>query len=64
MRIRRQFARRGLENFRTEVQPVNPGWRKNDLLNQQREWQPVMGQLKFRWEISTSITDIKPGNSG
>jgi hypothetical protein len=32
------------------VNPTQPGWRKNDHL--QREWQPVMGQLKFRWEKS------------
>jgi hypothetical protein len=25
-------------------------WRKNDHLH--REWQPVMGQQKFRWEIA------------
>jgi len=31
-----------------EVKPTEPGWRKKDHL--QREWQPVMGQLKFRWE--------------
>lgn len=33
-----------------EVRPTEDGWRKNDHLT--REWQPVMGQLKFRWEIS------------
>ena len=31
-----------------EVKPTEPGWRKNDHL--QRQWQPIMGQLKFRWE--------------
>lgn len=31
-----------------EVRPTEPGWRKNDHLD--RVWQPVMGQLKFRWE--------------
>ena len=31
-----------------EVKPTEKGWRKNDHLS--RIWQPVMGQLKFRWE--------------
>jgi hypothetical protein len=35
-----------------EVRPTEPGWRKNDHLNSFREWQPVMGQRKLRWEIS------------
>lgn len=34
-----------------ETTPVKDGWRKNDHLNHRREWQPVMGQAKFRWEI-------------
>lgn len=34
-----------------EVRPTEDGWRKKDGLN--RVWQPVMGQLKLRWEIST-----------
>lgn len=33
-----------------EVRPTADGWRKNDHLT--RMWQPVMGQLKFRWEKS------------
>ncbi len=33
-----------------EVRPTPEGWRKNDHLNQAREWQPVMGQQKFCWE--------------
>jgi len=33
-----------------EVNPTEKGWRKNDHLNNKRKWQPVMGQLKFRWE--------------
>lgn len=33
-----------------EVRPTEDGWRKNDHLNAARTWQPVMGQLKFRWE--------------
>jgi hypothetical protein len=33
-----------------EVKPTEDGWRKNDHLN--RVWQPVMGQLKFRWEMT------------
>lgn len=37
-----------------EVRPTEPGWRKNDHLNNERTWQPVMGQLKFRWEMSDS----------
>lgn len=32
--------------------PVRPGWRKNDHLNASREWSPVMGQVKIRWEAS------------
>jgi hypothetical protein len=32
-----------------EVRPTEDGWRKNDHL--EREWQPVMGQLKFRWGV-------------
>ncbi len=35
-----------------EVKPTEDGWRKNDHLNGHRKWQPVMGQLKFRWERS------------
>ena len=31
-----------------EVRPTEDGWRKSDHLT--RKWQPVMGQLKFRWE--------------
>ena len=33
-----------------EVKPTEDGWRKNDHLT--RQWQPVMGQQKFRWEIT------------
>lgn len=33
-----------------EVQPTKEGWNKNDHLT--RQWQPVQGQLKFRWEIA------------
>lgn len=36
-----------------EVKPTGDGWRKNDHLS--REWQPVMGQLKFRWEIADEV---------
>lgn len=32
-----------------EVRPTADGWRKSDGL--ERQWQPVMGQQKFRWEI-------------
>ena len=32
----------------SEVKATEPRWRKNDHLD--RQWQPVMGQLKFRWE--------------
>ncbi len=35
-----------------ETKPVADGWRKNDHLNHRREWQPVMGQQKFRWETT------------
>jgi hypothetical protein len=33
-----------------DVKVTQQGWRKNDHLNNYRKWQPVMGQLKFRWE--------------
>ncbi|MBK5970463.1 MULTISPECIES: XF1762 family protein [Thiorhodovibrio] len=33
-----------------ECAPVKPGWHKKDHLK--RNWQPVMGQQKFRWEFS------------
>lgn len=33
-----------------EVKPTDQGWRKKDGL--ERTWQPVMGQLKYRWERS------------
>ena len=33
-----------------EVKPTEDGWRKNDHLSGRRTWQPVQGQLKFRWE--------------
>ena len=35
-----------------ETTPVKDGWRKNDHLNDRREWQPVMGQMKLRWEAT------------
>jgi len=31
-----------------EVKPTEDGWRKSDHLT--RQWQPIMGQLKLRWE--------------
>jgi hypothetical protein len=33
-----------------ETKPVLDGWRKNDHLNNAREWSPVMGLQKIRWE--------------
>lgn len=33
-----------------QTTPVPDGWRKKDHLK--REWQPVMGQTKIRWEMS------------
>lgn len=33
-----------------QTKAVADGWRKNDHLNDRREWQPVMGQQKLRWE--------------
>ena len=36
-----------------ETKPVAEGWRKNDHLNRYREWQPVMGQQKLRWEAAS-----------
>lgn len=38
------------------TKPVAPGWRKNDHLD--REYQPVMGLPKFRWECR-----LQPENS-
>jgi len=38
-----------------EVRPTEHGWRKNDHLNGSREWQPVMGQLKFRWLVGEDV---------
>lgn len=35
-----------------ECKPTEKGWRKNDRLNLRREWQPVMGQQKLRWEAA------------
>lgn len=35
-----------------QVRPTEPGWRKHDHLDNQRSWQPVMGQPKLRWEKS------------
>lgn len=43
-----------------EVKPTEPGWRKNDHLNANRTWQPVMGQLKFRWEKSADTPASDP----
>lgn len=34
-----------------ETKPVRKGWNKNDHLNTRREWQPIMGQQKLRWEV-------------
>lgn len=33
-----------------ECKPTEKGWRKRDHLDDFREWQPVMGQKKFRWQ--------------
>lgn len=41
-----------------ETRPTPLGWRKNDHLNSHREWQPVMGQLKLRWEMSDGADDV------
>ena len=30
-----------------EVKPEKSGW---DRANRKRDWQPIYGQLKFRWE--------------
>ena len=35
-----------------QTKPVALGWRKDDHLNAAREWTPVMGQTKFRWEVT------------
>jgi len=44
-----------------EVRATPPGWRKNDRLDHSREWQPVMGQLKFRWEMSVPAAPSEEG---
>lgn len=46
-----------------EVAPTKDGWRKRDHLAHRREWQPVMGQLKFRWEIGEEAGPTKPASS-
>lgn len=33
-----------------EVKPTKAGWHKKDHLT--RQWQPVQGQMKFRWEVA------------
>lgn len=33
-----------------QTKPVKPGWRKNDHLNESRTYQPVMAEVKNRWE--------------
>ena len=40
-----------------DVRPTPDGWRKKDHLK--REWQPVMGQAKFRWELAKQKEDGK-----
>ncbi len=35
-----------------QTRPIGPGWGKNDHLS--RTWQPVMGEKKFRWEMSAA----------
>ncbi len=37
-----------------ETKPVEIGWRKKDHLDAYREWQPVMGQRKIRWDITNA----------
>lgn len=37
-----------------ESKPTDKRWRKDDHLNERREWQPVMGQMKLRWEAVTT----------
>lgn len=32
-----------------QTKPVGPGWNKKDHLT--RQWQPIMGQSKLRWEV-------------
>ena len=39
----------GWKNMGT-TKGVKPGWRKKDHLSQTREYQEVMGKVKFRWE--------------
>jgi hypothetical protein len=42
-----------------ETKPVAPGWRKQDHLSGIREWQPVMGQAKFRWQAPARASAAK-----
>jgi len=43
-----------------ECKTTPKGWNKNDHLNGAREWQPVMGQAKFRWGISLDTKTSEP----
>lgn len=47
-----------------QTKPVAPGWRKNDALNSRREWQPIMGQIKLRWETPTASPPIEAIDGG
>lgn len=38
-----------------QTKPCKPGWRKNDHLNGEREFQPVMALVKNRWQTPALI---------
>lgn len=42
---------------KAELMEVSAGWeRRKDSLHIRREWQPVYGQRKFRWEVVTDAS--------
>jgi len=39
------------------------GWNR-EALGRMRDWQPIYGQAKFRWEISAPSTNPQPASTG
>lgn len=37
-----------------QSRPHKDGWKRKDSPHINRQWQPIYGQLKFRWEIKNS----------
>ncbi len=36
-----------------QSKPHKNGWNRKDSPQCNRQWQPIYGQMKFRWEIET-----------